>query len=183
MNEFKPGDLVVRTGPSLEEDEQWQGNQYSVTEVSGSGYIALEGYDGYWNPDRYTLVKREEQDMSATLTTKEAAEVLGVKPPAVMNYVKQDKLHPIDEPSPGRITQFQAEEVEQLAKEKPKAKRKKKPVKKRSAMQAKPKQELVKHPSHYQNGLGVEVIDIINEYFRDNYNLGNVLKYLLRADK
>jgi hypothetical protein len=41
----------------------------------------------------------------------------------------------------------------------------------------------VTHPSHYQNGLGVEVIDIINEYFRDNYNLGNVLKYLLRADK
>ena len=31
--------------------------------------------------------------------------------------------------------------------------------------------------------MGVEVIDIINEYFRDSYNLGNVLKYLLRADK
>ena len=29
----------------------------------------------------------------------------------------------------------------------------------------------VQHPSHYQNGLGVEVIDIINEYFRDSYNL------------
>lgn len=41
----------------------------------------------------------------------------------------------------------------------------------------------IQHPSHYQNGLGVEVIDIINEYFRDSYNLGNVLKYLLRADK
>lgn len=41
----------------------------------------------------------------------------------------------------------------------------------------------VVHPNHYQNSLGVEVIDIINEYFRDNYCLGNVLKYLLRADK
>lgn len=41
----------------------------------------------------------------------------------------------------------------------------------------------VKHPDHYQNSLGVEVIDIISEYFWDNYNLGNVLKYLLRADK
>lgn len=41
----------------------------------------------------------------------------------------------------------------------------------------------VKHPDHYQNSLGVEVIDIISEYFLDNYNLGNVLKYLLRADK
>ncbi len=41
----------------------------------------------------------------------------------------------------------------------------------------------VTHPDHYQNSLGVEVIDIINEYFRDNYNLGNVIKYLLRADK
>lgn len=41
----------------------------------------------------------------------------------------------------------------------------------------------VRHPQHYQNSLGVEVIDIINEYFADNYNLGNVLKYLLRADK
>lgn len=41
----------------------------------------------------------------------------------------------------------------------------------------------VHKPDHYQNGLGIQVIDIINEYFADNYNLGNVLKYLLRADK
>ena len=43
--------------------------------------------------------------------------------------------------------------------------------------------DAVKMPDHYQSALGVEVIDIINEYFRDNYNLGNVIKYLLRADK
>lgn len=43
--------------------------------------------------------------------------------------------------------------------------------------------DMVNKPSHYQNGLGVEVIDIIYEYFRDNYNLGNTIKYLLRADK
>lgn len=42
---------------------------------------------------------------------------------------------------------------------------------------------VVKNPNHYQNNLGVEVIDIINEYFSNNYNLGNVIKYLLRADR
>ncbi len=41
----------------------------------------------------------------------------------------------------------------------------------------------VTNPNHYQNSLGIEVIGIIREYFADNYNLGNVLKYLLRADK
>lgn len=41
----------------------------------------------------------------------------------------------------------------------------------------------VTHPDHYQNSLGVEVIEIIHEYFRDNYNLGNTIKYLLRANK
>jgi len=45
------------------------------------------------------------------------------------------------------------------------------------------KKSMVTKPDHYQNSLGVEVIDIINEYFADSYNLGNVLKYLLRADK
>lgn len=43
--------------------------------------------------------------------------------------------------------------------------------------------DLVHKPAHYQTSLGVEVIDIIDEFFADNYNLGNVLKYLLRADK
>lgn len=43
--------------------------------------------------------------------------------------------------------------------------------------------DMVHKPDHYQTSLGVEVIDIIDEFFKDNYNLGNVLKYLLRADK
>lgn len=45
------------------------------------------------------------------------------------------------------------------------------------------KESAVVNPGHYQNTLGVEVIDIIDAYFKDSYNLGNVLKYLLRADK
>lgn len=43
--------------------------------------------------------------------------------------------------------------------------------------------EKVNHPNHYQsdNGTG-EVIDVINSYGL-NFNLGNVIKYLLRAGK
>lgn len=40
---------------------------------------------------------------------------------------------------------------------------------------------LVNHPEHYQ-GQKFEVIDIIDD-FNLNFNLGNALKYLLRADK
>lgn len=43
----------------------------------------------------------------------------------------------------------------------------------------------VNHPSHYQittkDGTHVEVIDIIRARFGDDYLLGNVAKYLLRA--
>ena len=39
----------------------------------------------------------------------------------------------------------------------------------------------VVHPEHYQ-GNGYEVLDIIDD-FELNFNLGNVLKYLLRAGK
>ena len=41
--------------------------------------------------------------------------------------------------------------------------------------------EMVNHPSHY-NVKGFEVIDIIDA-FGLNFNMGNALKYLLRADK
>jgi predicted transcriptional regulator len=112
------------------------------------------------------------------VTTKEAAKIIGVTPPVVMRYVKEDKLHPLEEPRPGKMTKFDEEEVELIAKAH-KPKRKRKPRTQRAVVT----KEEVKHPDHYQNSLGVEVIDIINEYFRDNYNLGNVLKYLLRADK
>lgn len=40
--------------------------------------------------------------------------------------------------------------------------------------------EMVNHPAHYQ-GDGLEVIDVI-ESFRLNFNLGNVVKYVLRAE-
>ncbi|MDD7383601.1 MAG: DUF3310 domain-containing protein [Peptoniphilaceae bacterium] len=43
------------------------------------------------------------------------------------------------------------------------------------------KREMVNHPDHY-NCNGIEVIDII-EAFNLNFNLGNVIKYVLRADK
>ena len=41
--------------------------------------------------------------------------------------------------------------------------------------------ELVDHPEHYQAN-GIEAIDVI-EGFNLNFNLGNAIKYILRADK
>ena len=41
--------------------------------------------------------------------------------------------------------------------------------------------EAVNHPAHYQSN-GIEVIDII-ENFDLNFNLGNTVKYVLRAGK
>lgn len=43
------------------------------------------------------------------------------------------------------------------------------------------KNDQVNHPSHYQCD-GFEVIDII-EKFELGFNLGNVIKYILRSDK
>lgn len=40
---------------------------------------------------------------------------------------------------------------------------------------------MVDHPQHYQ-GKNFEVIDIINDYGL-NFELGNAIKYILRADK
>jgi len=42
------------------------------------------------------------------------------------------------------------------------------------------KNEKVKHPSHYNQG-EFEVIDVINDW-NLNFNLGNVIKYIARAD-
>lgn len=39
----------------------------------------------------------------------------------------------------------------------------------------------VNHPDHYQ-GQGIEVIDIIDSFDLDFYR-GNIVKYILRADK
>ena len=39
----------------------------------------------------------------------------------------------------------------------------------------------VNHPEHYQAS-GIEAIDVI-DLFKLNFNLGNVIKYILRADK
>jgi hypothetical protein len=43
------------------------------------------------------------------------------------------------------------------------------------------KKEMVDHPAHYQ-GNSFEVIDIINDY-KLNFEMGNAIKYILRADK
>jgi hypothetical protein len=40
---------------------------------------------------------------------------------------------------------------------------------------------MVDHPKHYQ-GSNFEVIDIINDY-KLNFELGNAIKYILRAEK
>ncbi len=42
--------------------------------------------------------------------------------------------------------------------------------------------EMVDHPQHYQSVGGIEAIDVI-EGFNLNFNLGNAIKYILRADK
>lgn len=42
--------------------------------------------------------------------------------------------------------------------------------------------EMVNHPSHYQSKSGIEVIDVI-EAFDLGFNLGNVVKYILRCGK
>jgi hypothetical protein len=42
--------------------------------------------------------------------------------------------------------------------------------------------EMVDHPQHYQSNGGIEAIDVI-EGFSLNFNLGNAIKYILRADK
>jgi len=41
--------------------------------------------------------------------------------------------------------------------------------------------DMVNSPAHYQ-GSSFEVIDIINDY-KLNFELGNAIKYILRADK
>lgn len=40
----------------------------------------------------------------------------------------------------------------------------------------------VSKPTHYMSGLGIEAIDVI-EAFNLNFNLGNAIKYILRAGK
>lgn len=40
----------------------------------------------------------------------------------------------------------------------------------------------VNSPDHYQSDSGMEAIDVIEE-FNLNFNLGNVVKYVLRAEK
>lgn len=42
--------------------------------------------------------------------------------------------------------------------------------------------EMVNHPSHYQSKSGIEAIDVI-EAFDLGFNLGNVVKYILRCGK
>lgn len=41
--------------------------------------------------------------------------------------------------------------------------------------------ELIDHPEHYQSS-SIEAIDVI-ESFDLNFNLGNVIKYILRAER
>lgn len=42
--------------------------------------------------------------------------------------------------------------------------------------------ESVNHPTHYMSERGIEVIDVI-EAFNLNFNIGNVLKYVIRAGR
>ena len=42
--------------------------------------------------------------------------------------------------------------------------------------------DAINHPPHYQAANGMEAIDVI-ESFGLNFNLGNAIKYLLRAGK
>ena len=49
-------------------------------------------------------------------------------------------------------------------------------------MSAEKNKESVNHPKHYQSKTGLEAIDVI-EAFDLNFNLGNVIKYILRCGK
>jgi hypothetical protein len=42
--------------------------------------------------------------------------------------------------------------------------------------------EMVDHPQHYASNGGIETIDVI-ESFELGFNLGNAIKYILRAEK
>ena len=44
------------------------------------------------------------------------------------------------------------------------------------------KHDEINSPSHYQSETGLEVIEVI-EAFKLNFNLGNCIKYILRAGK
>lgn len=43
--------------------------------------------------------------------------------------------------------------------------------------------DMVDHPPHYQTETGLEAIDVIEAFFRYNYNLGQVFKYIARCGK
>ena len=43
--------------------------------------------------------------------------------------------------------------------------------------------DMVNHPPHYQSETGLEAIEVIRAFFRRNYNLGQVFKYIARAGK
>lgn len=47
------------------------------------------------------------------------------------------------------------------------------------AHQVYPKKETVNHPSHYKHPSGIECIDVVEHM---GFNLGNVIKYVWRAD-
>lgn len=54
--------------------------------------------------------------------------------------------------------------------------------KQKTQTQAQRVKEAVDHPQHYQSKTGLEAIDVI-EAFNLNFNLGNVIKYILRCGK
>lgn len=54
--------------------------------------------------------------------------------------------------------------------------------KQKTQTQAQQVKEAVDHPQHYQSKTGLEAIDVI-EAFNLNFNLGNVIKYILRCGK
>lgn len=55
-------------------------------------------------------------------------------------------------------------------------------IHKKECALSKVKKEMVNHPQHYQSKNGMEAIDVI-EAFDLGFNLGNVIKYILRAGK
>lgn len=43
--------------------------------------------------------------------------------------------------------------------------------------------DMVNNPPHYRTDSGLEAIDVIKAFFRSNYNLGQVFKYIARTGK
>jgi hypothetical protein len=120
----------------------------------------------------FTNKSQEIRDYAAanpTATAKEISTALGLKPTYVHTVLWKTKQKPVAKksaPKKGRPT--------------PKKYLTNKPIVNPQIEMIEPESDPVNHPAHYKVG-GMETIDFI-EAKRLNYNMGNAVKYITRAD-